>query len=267
MILLMGSSAFAQAPARYGVRVGSDLALIRPGVEVSGGTCPCYRTVIAAQLVSGLFEVQEFIFTSAGLVQFEEATVPVFQSAVRRTYRVGEFDLTHRPSGVGLRFEGVTWGTDLDRGLTDMIGSGVRLQYRLMATSEFYAELGTGYRYDGFSADRRYDRHSIPTEIALYWADPHFRGNIRLAVTPDQIGDFAPSRARLHASADVSARLLPPAPVDFVGIGIGAAGRVEYDPVLPLFGLDPLSYTGFIYLEGTFLAARSWTTTTSQEEP
>ncbi len=254
---LVSGSALAQTRApMIEVQAGSDVARAQGGIGISIEGCPCVRTRFAVEVGAGVIRVGEFIFSSNGLVHYDEESVPVFSLATSRTWRAGQFEAVHSGTGIGLAFDGVRFTSDSDRGFVDLVSSGARLLYRMLFSQQVYADLSAGYRWEGFQWNGAVpvERQELPVELALQWLNPHFRGRVTLSVAPQESFGFSFDRLRFKADLDTSARFILPSSLDFLGLGLGVAGTIEHDPLMSSFGMPSTWVAGRAYMEVSWLS-------------
>ncbi len=246
--LLVLSYALAPAHAQEGPVV--DWAQFRTGFEYSVGSCPCFRTTVAATLATGEVRVGDLVVGSDGFVAFRHATVPIYDVERSRLQEwvIGGIRALHGPTGLGVLFDGVTVGTRMDLGYSDVISTHVALLWRFFQDHEFSLQLFGGYGYDAYRLNliNEVERHRVTVGGAVNWDHENLRLRVRGVFAPDSGTGFAPESARVDARL---AALLRFRAFEVWRMGVGLEGGFEHDPWRRLFGLAPDQLTAQFFIE------------------
>ncbi|HLD78432.1 MAG TPA: hypothetical protein VJB16_05380, partial [archaeon] len=160
---------------------------------------------------------------------------------------VGELEAVWKTGHVGIGFEGVTVGSDIDLGYSDILRTGVYALIRIAATSAVALDFHSGYHYERMRVNigDRIERTLLPQELSFHWGTDHFRGEVRASVgiNPDALRWDA-----LTFEAGTSFEVRFGNVLGFVP-GIGVSADFSHDPLREAFGLAANSFTGAIYLD------------------
>jgi hypothetical protein len=214
------------------------------------GACPCTRTTVAATLLSGEIRVGDLVVGTNGFVNFRYAMLPVYDLEQARLHQwvIGAVRALHGPTGLGVHFDGVTVGTRIDMGYSDIISTQVGLLWRAFHEGDFSLHILGDYGYDAYRLNlvNPVERHRVAAGSEMIWDDELLRLRVRAMYAPDSGTGFAPESARVDARLSALIRFRA---WDVLRMGVGIEGGVEHDPWRQLFGLNPDQYTGELFIE------------------
>jgi len=246
---LLSALVLAQASAGNGSASWIEFtpAQVRTGGEVGYGQCPCLRWTLQFAGLGGRLETRDFIISSDALLALDYREDPRFQGATTDLVRFGGLEALLKGTRLGLRFQGVTVGNDLDRGYTDILRTGLSFVMNLVQQERVRLDLRSGYDFERMRLNLVEDveRHDLPQSLNLIWNAGRWSGDLRGSVSIPTSEVLSPAAYRLQASASSQVRVLT---VQDLRMALGAALVVDRDPQREEWGLAPLQATAQFFM-------------------
>lgn len=227
----------------------------RVGAEMGWGRCPCLRWTVEAEALNGRYETRDFLISVEALFQMRERrTVDFLKDPVSRLYTFGALEALWK-GGIGIKFDGVTIGDDLDKSYTDVFATGLHVLFNIFHTESARLDLRSGAELERFRVNAAPQSEFVRMPQSLYfeWDKGAWSGDLRATVAFDASDMFNHRRFRYSGGGRLQARFLSLGQLEMaLGMELGA----DHDPVRELFGLDPTQFTGGLYMELQWVAAR-----------
>lgn len=225
-------------------------ATVTGGFNAGHGFCPCFRWTVGVQLLGGSWETREFLISTDSLFQIEQSQSAYLHRIMSRVYTVGAIEALWKRGHVGIGFEGITVGDDLDRSYADIVRTGLYVLINLIRTDAARLDIRTGYQYEQFRVNLGpaiQTSHNLPQSLILDWNDGGdwtgdvYTGLIVSAQTPLDphslfLGTGANSRLRLFTKDELEA-------------GLGLRVDYEYDPFREIYGLAASNLSAMLYMD------------------
>ena len=245
---ILGSVNSAQADnmIRY------DIAGASVGAQVSGGQCPCFRMRLGVRVAGGVIDTKEVLISSDSLFQAILTSSADLQTQGTSLIQVGQVEAIIKGAHFGIAFDGVTFGSDNDRGLAEVFRTGLHAIASIIQSDPVRFGIQAGYNYEdirtlmGLTAQR----HMATAAAVLHWESGPWSGSARASISTDADHAFASDHIRVGASASVRARIHNVGPMEF---GAGANFSIENDTFRELVGLNPLNVTGNLLMDITWV--------------
>ncbi|MGK5085875.1 hypothetical protein WDW37_21510 [Bdellovibrionota bacterium FG-1] len=221
------------------------------GVQVSIGQCPCFRWTIQAKVGQGRIETKDIWISIDGLLQYSQASSSDFSKLGSRKLTIGAAEALIKGAHVGLRFDGVTFGSEGDRGYSSILRTGVAILANIVQTDAVKLNLRTGYDFEKLTteANQSATRHLLTETAEIDWTAGSFTGRATARVGMEPEYGFDPHHFVLGTSAEVRTRI-----VSFSDFELGASAQasVDYDPFRDLLGLNPINAVGMLLMDLTW---------------
>lgn len=257
LLLILGLAAtlgLVSLPARADdifpttVNIGAD---VEGGFQVSYGFCPCLRWSVRVDLLNGEIETRDFLISTDALFQYAQTETPRMFNAASRSFRMGAIEALVKGAHVGLAFDGVTVGEDLDRSYNDIIKTGFEVFVSILRTEALRLDIRSGYEFNSLHVnDGPVSTRNLLTEsIAFRWRTKSGRisGSINGTVYADPFAQaLSVSGIGYKAATSVHAKIL-----DFKHVSLGTSFQASYehDPFREAFGLNPNIGVAGIYFD------------------
>ncbi len=224
---------------------------VEGGFQVSYGYCPCLRWTVKVDLGGGDFETRDFLISTDALFRYAQTETPRMFNSASHSFRIGAIEALAKGAHVGLAFNGVTVGEDLDRGYSDILATGFEFLVSIVRTSNMSLMARTGYEYEQLrvNAGPEEKRNILSETIAFKWKTKtnRFNGAINATVFTDPFaGPLATDQIGYKGSASVHANI-----VNLKNFTFGTALQTSYehDPFRAMFGLGPDIAVAGIYFD------------------
>lgn len=210
------------------------------GVQAGFGSATTFRWTMRLELAGGRVETRDFVISSDALIQFQQNDTRVYDNFALRMLTVGETEFLVKQNGFALAFEGITVGTDRDRGYSDIFSTGIAMVFNLVKTARDQLQFRSGYRYQQLEVNGvlEQERHLLPQAISYRWQNGgRWSANIDIGVALDAARPLSDaSEVRLFGAAGVHADMLR---LKHFILGWGTQLSYERDPWRNQFGLTP----------------------------
>jgi hypothetical protein len=227
---------------RLGIAIGAQA-----GAQMSWGQCPCFRWSIQVHALGGKLETRDFLISTDAFFKYQQTENAQFQRLMSRLYTIGTIEALWKGGHIGVGFDGLTVGGDLDRSYSDIVKTGMYVLVNLVATDAVRLNIRNGYDFEQMKiVDEQITRHRINEQIRLDWNTGRWSGNLRAGVYIDPRdftsgGSYSPyagisTQVRMFSIGDLQAAL---------GLNISA----DRDPMREAYGLAANNVTGQVFLD------------------
>lgn len=237
LLLVLGSTQVTKADPLDYLR-GNQIEIGTVGGSASATylSCPCFRLSIKARALGGQWNVRNFIIGSDALFQFRQSADLALGTTMSRYYQISPLEVLSRRGHVGIAFDGITLGDDLDRSYTDIFRTGVSAIINMVATDAIRLDLRTGYDFERMNINLGTQReaHVLPQTLLMRWRTRHWSGHMSGTVgfPSDSITD--PDQFLYAAELDQQVRFLTRSDLQFAfDIDLG----FERNPFREAYGL------------------------------
>ena len=224
---------------------------VEGGFQVTYGYCPCLRWTIKVDLGGGDFETRDFLFSTDALFRYAQTETPRMYNSASHSFRIGAIEALIKGAHVGLAFDGVTVGEDLDRSYSDIMATGFEFLVSIFRTNSLSLTARSGYEYEQLrvNAGPENKRNILSETIAFKWKSKtnRFNGAINATIFADPFaGPLGTDELGYKGSANVHANI-----VNLKNFTLGAAFQTSYehDPFRGAFGLNPNIAVAGIYFD------------------
>lgn len=226
---------------------------LQAGARQSWGPCPCFRWTVGVELVSGGIETRDFLISTEALFRMDETrTLDYLNSTTSRLYTVGAIEALWT-GGLGLKFDGVTFGHDHDRSYADVLRSGLHLMFNIVRSEAIRLDLRSGYEFEQFRVNlspNPTEVHTLPQSLFLEWNAGIASGILGATVALNAADLFEPSLFNLRADAKVDFRVLSRGGVN---LHLGLDASAERDAFRELLELAPHNVTAGLYMRMSYV--------------
>ena len=208
------------------------------GMEAGAGQCPCIRWIVQAQGIGGSIETRDFLISTEALLSYQRRQDPRVLTAVSEVWSLGGLEALLKGSRFGLRFDGIQFGHDLDRGTTDLFRTGLDLITQLVQQESVRLRLRTGVDFEHFQMNLIEDtgRVLLPQSLDFAWNAGIWSGNVQASFSFPADALTRPEEYVLSAAAQQSVRL---ASVQDLELALGASLGFTRDPFRMRWGISP----------------------------
>lgn len=220
--------------------------------RVSAGYCPCLRWVVGIQAAGGKWETREFLISSEALIELEHAREMQGARAVSQLIQIGAFDAIWKGGHVGIGFDGVTLGDDLDKGYTDLLRTGLYAMLTWIKEGPKGAtrfDIRSGHEYEKMSIGlnpEATEHHTLPQSMVFEFETGRWSGNVWAGVALDPKNLFKESEIGYDAGISGHFRVLSIKDLD---LGIGLEASAERDPFREAHGLAASDVRTKLYMD------------------
>ncbi len=221
-------------PSRFEVGPGA----VSAGIDAGFGQCPCIRWTFRAELVGGQIETRQFLISSDALLALQRREDVRMNLTASEQVTLGAFEAHKKDSRFGLRFDGVTLGSDLDRGATELLRTGLDLIIQWVQSESLRLRFETGIRIESFTMNLMDPavRTLLPQALALSWNAEPFSGDVTLQLAVPAETPLDPANYVLGLASDNRLRLLT---LDDLEFALGAGVALKRDPFFEAWGVGP----------------------------
>lgn len=129
------------------------------GIEASiGGAakCPCLRWSVKLTALSGRIETKDILISSEALFAFQQTNSMDYQSLAKQMIHAGQIEIMAKlgdegTGHIGAAFNGVQWGSDPDRGLSNILRVGGALIGGVSLSDSIMLDGTLGFDWDKFT--------------------------------------------------------------------------------------------------------------------
>jgi hypothetical protein len=212
------------------------------------GYCPCFRWSVGVKLVSGQWETRDFLITTDALFQLEQTQSAYLHRIMSRVYTVGAIEALWKGGHIGLGFEGVTIGDNIDQGYSDMIRTGLYALINIIRTDAVRMDIRSGYQFEQLRVNLgpAIDNHNLPQSLIVNWQAGRWSGNVHAGLVIDPTSPFDFGSITYTAGAGVHARLFT---LGELQAGLGLNASFEHDPFREIYGLAADNFAGMLYMD------------------
>lgn len=252
-----GASAL-RAPAQALADEGNGMIEVVPisaaaGASMSWGACPCFRWSVRVQGLGGRIETRDFLISSDALFQMQESRNMQFARVMSQIFNVGAIEALWKGGHIGLGFEGITFGDDLDQNYTDIIRTGLYALINIVYTEAVRLDIRSGYQFDLMSINMSdaIERHRLTEQILFQWQTGAWSGNVRAGVnfSPDISGW---DQLGITGGANVHVTALT---LGDLRVGLGLDVSASHDPFRELYGLAETNVTGMLMMDLSWVSS------------
>lgn len=213
---------------------------------------PYFRWTTKIQLAGGQWESRDFIVSSDALLELLEGENLQLIRTSERLFQAGAFETLWKGGHVGLGFEGVTWGTDIDRQYSQLIRTGIYAMINVIRTEAMRLDIHSGYEFESKHINLSDPQTSglLPQEVVMRWRTRFLTGRLYASVAPQTAGEQNLHTMRVAAGTKAKVRILS---VKDLRIGLGLDLHSERDPRREAWGLDPTSTSASVFLDLSYV--------------
>jgi hypothetical protein len=247
--LLVASVAVADEPARLTVGGSTQVSA---GAQMSWYQCPCFRWVIQLQAGGAAIETREFLVSSEALFKFRQEEVFDAQLSASKIFNIGAAEVLWKGGHLGLGFEGITWGEDLDRGYTDVLKTGFYALASWVRTQSLRLDVRGGYQFQKMDVNQVAEQRGVLNATpVLRWRTENWSGNVVAKAGMDPLHLPGADTWVGGASAGVRGRLFD---LSSMELGLGFQLSYEYDGWRNRMGAEPSLASAILLLDLSFVA-------------
>jgi hypothetical protein len=153
---------------------------IRFGVQKPIFQCPCVRLAFRVKTLGGEIDTKYILISTEALASYIQGSDLQFESIPIQLVNVGAVEFLWKQGHIGLGFNGVTFGKDLDLGYENIIKTGAYLLLDLFRGKTTSVKLRTTYDHESYSVNRgpQVFRHIFGKSISMQWNTPLWRGRL-----------------------------------------------------------------------------------------
>lgn len=227
---------------------------VSTGNTAKWGPEPYFRWTVKIQMAGGQWENHDFSISSDALFQLLEGENIQLLRVSERIFQAGAIEALWKSGHIGLGFEGVTWGTDVDQQYSRLFRTGVYAIVNLIRNEAIRLDIHSGYQFetkhinlsDGDSVS------TFPQEIMMHWRTRFFAGRLHAKAAFNSEGPVNFRTIRASTGTQSHLRVLS---IKDLRLGIGLDFKAEHDPIRENWGLNPNSVTASIYLDISYIHA------------
>ncbi len=216
------------------------------GFQASYGACPCLRWSFQVRALGGRVVTRDFVISSRALFEYLHREQAYFDRNVAQIFRVGALEVLWRRGHLGVGFNGVTLGRDLDRGYSDWIRTGAYILLSAIYDQAIRLGFRTGYDFEQMRVNLgpEIERHEINQSVVFEWNRGVFNGYLSALIGYNSY-QWDLTQPRIQFSGAVEARLLR---FWHLESNLGLELSYENDPFRELLGFARENAVGLLYI-------------------
>lgn len=161
----------------------------RFGFQKAVFQCPCLRFSMVIKGAGGEIETQHFLISADALFKYYHSTDIQFDSMPVQFVNMLAAEVLWKQGHIGLGFDGITIGKDLDASYEDIIKTGAYFLVNAFRNDAMRLDFRTGYDFEKMTINRGpvQERNFVGEEINFNWMTKRWSGKITA------FADFQPS--------------------------------------------------------------------------
>ncbi|MCC7441055.1 MAG: hypothetical protein IT285_05460 [Bdellovibrionales bacterium] len=225
------------------------------GVEASWGACPCLRWSVQVEAAGGQIETRDFLISSDALFQFMQEHTLGTSEITSQMMTFGAIEALWKGGHIGLGFDGVTIGDDVDMAYNDIFRTGLHALINVFRTEAARLDIRSGWEMEvmRINAGPSLEQHDWNSSISLGWNTGVWSGNLSayMGVPMNGANGAGPENWEYGGSLENRFRVLRISDIEMaLGINVGAG----VDPLREMYGLNPVSFTGMVFMELSWIS-------------
>ncbi|HTL11837.1 MAG TPA: hypothetical protein VL588_05085 [Bdellovibrionota bacterium] len=246
-LLTWGSSIDAHAA---GPMIEVDPIDATGAFEFDWFSCPCFRWTVQVKGMGGMIETKDFLISSDALVNFITKMTAGNGDQTAQLVTLGAMEALWKGGHIGVGFDGVTVGDNVDMAYNDILKTGLYAIINILRTGSVKLDVHTGYDFEQMSINTAPAQqfNEWVSAAVMDWHTGIWSGRLTAQVVMpfDSNGLSGPGGWSYGADLSTGFRVLK---ISDIAMTLGLGGGVSYDPFRQDFGLEPLSVSGRVFME------------------
>jgi hypothetical protein len=218
------------------------------GATQGWGQCPCFRWTATVRTMGGTIETRHFVISSDALFRLQQEQTIDLSRYTRQLYTMGALEALWKGGHVGITFDGVTVGTEIDRGYSDIVRTGIHALVNIVRTESLRLDIRSGYQFEQMRVNlgEEISRELLPQSLSFGFRTAHWHGRIAASVGLDAARPLELDHALLRGELGFGVHFMDESAFRW---GLSLNTYVERDPFREALGLAGDQVTAILSLD------------------
>lgn len=219
---------------------------VEVGARGSAGACNCFVWTVTTSIGAGKWETKRFLISSEALFAYARLEHSRLLRGFGETFQAGAAEILWKGGRIGIAFDGVTMGEDVNQGYSDLVRSGLHALASWLISDSASLDVRTGVEYERkrVNLGPEFDEYEAQLRARVRWQGRAFEAEASFLAGADPSDIHESYHLKFEASARYEILELGD-----VALGIGARGTAEHDDNRDEYGLMGTQLVGVVYMD------------------